>query len=179
MLNTLRGLNESRVASDKLIREAVGQYDSPTSNFGTQQAQQPVEFGSPAETNASHTKDEGITNINDVDVNYSATGMDLKDADQNAISQLIDNFRSQVSQIVDFDPGMTLDKQQIRLDGILTDEDAKFTLIAGKEEGVYLNADMLKLEQNTMDTLTKLFKFGSETFKTAMEPLITKADNSI
>lgn len=179
MLNTLRGLNESRVASDKLIREAVGQFDSPPNNFGSQQAQQPVEFGSPKETNASHIKDNGILNINDVDVNYSATGVEMKDEEQNAISQLVDNFRAQVSQIVDFDPGMTLDKQQVRMDGILTDEDMKFTIIAGKDEGVYINADMLKMEQQTLEILTKLFKFGSEIFKTAMEPIITKADNGI
>jgi hypothetical protein len=179
MLNTLRGLNESRTVSDKLIREAVGQFDSPPNNFGSQQTQQPVEFGSPKEITASNAKDNGIFNINDVDIDYSATGTSLKDNEQNAISQLIDNFRAQVSQIVNFDPGITIDKQQLRLDGILTDIDVKFTLIAGKDEGVYLNADMLKMEQETLNTLTKLFKFGSETFKTAMEPIITKTNNAI
>jgi hypothetical protein len=176
MLNTLRGLNESRVTSNKLIREAVGQFDSPPSNNGNTQ---PVEFGSTKETTASNDKDNGIFNINGVDIDYSAIGTSLTDDEQNAISQLVDNFRSQVSQIVNFEPGFTVDKQQLRLDGVLTDVDAKFTLIAGKDEGVYLNADMLKMEQQTMDILTKLFKFGTETFKSAMEPIITKTNNAI
>jgi hypothetical protein len=43
--------------------------------------------------------------------------------------------------------------------------------IAGKDSGAYINADMLKLEQDVANELEKLAKF-QETFETAMNPLI-------
>ena len=101
----------------------------------------------------------------------------LMDDQKNAISSIIDKFRQQVSQIVDFEPGFTLTETQIRLDGVLTDQDIKFVLIAGEESGVYINADMLKLENEVGTMLEKLAKFD-ETFKSAMEPLITQRDNN-
>ena len=95
-----------------------------------------------------------------------------------AISGLIDNFRQQVSQIVEFDPGMTISERQIRLDGKLTDGDISFVFIAGEESGVYVNAEMLKIEAETLVVMEKLVKF-EETYKTTMEPMITQRDNNI
>jgi hypothetical protein len=103
--------------------------------------------------------------------------MNLLDDQKTAISTLIDNFRQQVDQIVEFKPGMSINPDQVRLDGTLTNEDISFVFIAGKEAGVYINADMLKLEQNTATALEKLVKF-QDTFETSMEPLITQRDNN-
>jgi BioD-like phosphotransacetylase family protein len=121
-----------------------------------------------------------VTVVNDVDVKLMSgddADMKLMDDQKNAISSIIDNFRQQVSQIVDFEPGFTLTETQIRLDGVLTDQDIKFVLIAGEESGVYINADMLKLENEIGTMLEKLAKFD-DTFKSAMEPLITQRDNN-
>ena len=109
-----------------------------------------------------------------MDVKLNSTDeADLKitDQDKSAISQLIDGFSQQVSQLAEFDPGMSISTQQIRLDGYLSDEDIHFVFIAGKDSGIYINAEMLKLEQNVASMLEKLVKF-QETFQTAMEPLI-------
>jgi hypothetical protein len=164
MLNTIRKLNESRSTSYNLIKEADEFNQQPTDDTEYQQ---------------DDVKDD-VTVVNDVDVKLmSGDDADLKlmDDQKNAISSIIDNFRQQVSQIVDFEPGFTLTETQIRLDGVLTDQDIKFVLIAGDESGVYINADMLKLENEVGTMLEKLAKFD-ETFKSAMEPLITQRDNN-
>ena len=101
----------------------------------------------------------------------------LTDQQKTAISELIDGFKQQVSQIAEFEPGMTLTQDQVRLDGYLPDEDINFVFIAGKESGVYINADMLKLEQDVATSLEKLAKFEI-TYKTAMEPLIQERSNN-
>ncbi len=165
MLNTLRKLNESRSTSYNLIKE----------NDEFNQQPEPQDTEAPQED----MRDE-VTVVNDVDVKLmSGDDMDLKlmDDQKNAISGIIDNFRQQVSQIVDFEPGFTLTPTQIRLDGVLTDQEIKFVLIAGEESGVYINADMLKLENEVGMMLEKLAKFD-DTFKSAMEPLITQRDNN-
>lgn len=158
MLNTLRKLNESKTSSN-ILREEIQQTQEP------QQTQ--------------NQKNDFIV-INDVEVNILSTDemdLELQEDQKTSISGLIDNFRQQVSQIVDFEPGMTINQNQIRLDGVLTDDDVSFVFIAGEENGIYINADMLKLTTETGTALEKLAKF-EETFKTAMEPLITKRNNN-
>jgi len=158
MLNTLRKLNENKT-SNSVIKEQ-------------QEVSQQVE--------PEQKQESDFIIINDVEVKMLSTDemdMELKDDQKETISNLIDNFRQQVSQIVDFDPGMTINQKQIRLDGVLTDEDISFVLIAGEESGVYINADMLKLETEVGNALEKLVKF-QETFKTSMEPLITQRNNN-
>lgn len=157
MLNTLRKLNENRTSFNVLKEQSEAQELQP---------QEPQE--------------KDFTVINDVEVKLLSSDpndMTLLDDQKTAISSLIDNFRQQVDQIVEFKPGMSINPDQVRLDGILTNEDISFVFIAGKESGVYINADMLKLEQNTATALEKLVKF-QETFETSMEPLITQRDNN-
>jgi hypothetical protein len=158
MLNTLRKLNENRTFSNNILREEIE----------TQQLQN------------QEPQEKDFTVINDVEVKLLSSDpadMNLLDDQKTAISTLIDNFRQQVDQIVEFKPGMSINPDQVRLDGTLTNEDISFVFIAGKESGVYINADMLKLEQNTATALEKLVKF-QDTFETSMEPLISQRDNN-
>lgn len=155
----MRKLNES-TTSNKILREQVEM---------TQNEPQPEQ----------NMKDDVLV-VNDVDVKINSTDdvdMKLLDEQKNEISGIIDNFRQQVSQIVNFEPGFSLFPDQIRLDGTLTDDGIKFVFIAGKEGGVYVMADMLKLEQNVANTLEKLAKFN-EVFKSSMEPIISQRNNN-
>ena len=158
-MNMMRKLNES-TTSNKILREQVEM---------AQNEPQPEQ----------NMKDD-VLFVNDVDVKINSTDdvdMKLLDEQKNEISGIIDNFRQQVSQIVNFEPGFSLFPDQIRLDGTLTDDGIKFVFIAGKEGGVYVMADMLKLEQNVANTLEKLAKFN-EVFKSSMEPIISQRNNN-
>lgn len=162
MLKTIRTLTESKVLSN-VINEQQTELQTPQVN----------------NTNDENQKND-VDVVNDVDVKLlSSDQNDLKLTDQQktAISELIDGFKQQVSQIVEFEPGMTLTREQIRLDGYLPDEDINFVFISGKESGVYINADMLKLEQDVATSLEKLAKFEI-TFKSAMDPIIQERTNN-
>jgi hypothetical protein len=161
MLKTIRTLTESKT-SNRSINEVE-------------------EFGSSLSDEASKEQKNDITVINNVDVKLLSTDeadMELNDNQKTTISTLIDNFKQQVSQIAEFNPGITMNQDQIRMDGSLPDEDINFVFIAGVDSGVYINADMLKLEQNVATALEKLAKFN-ETFKTSLEPLINQRYNNI
>ena len=154
MLKTIRTLTESKV-SNKTMNEAVA-------------------FQSPEVDKAEENLKNDIIVVNDVEIKMNSSDeadLKLQESEKTAISQLIDNFKQQVSQIADFHPGITIAPDQIRLDGSLTEQDISFVFIAGKESGAYINADMLKLEQEVANELEKLAKF-QETFETAMNPLI-------
>jgi predicted Holliday junction resolvase-like endonuclease len=161
MLKTIRTITESKTPTRTLNEVA--------------------EFQSPSVDKAEENLKNDITVVNDVEVKLNSpdeADMTLQDSQKEAISQLIDNFKQQVSQIADFHPGITMTPDQVRFDGTLTDLDISFVFIAGKDAGAYINADMLKLEQEIANELEKLAKF-QETFETAMEPLIQSRNNNI
>jgi len=123
---------------------------------------------------------DDIMVVNNVDVKIlSSDEMDLKlsDEEKTSLSGMIDNFKSQVSNLVEFEPGFTISTEQVRLDGVLTDFDLDFVLIAGEEHGLYINADMLKVDTQVIDILTKLEKYFN-TFLEPMNEFINKRKNN-
>ena len=163
MLNTLRKLNESKQTGTLREQSQEQRISNDTSTFPKGEEQP-----------STQSMKNDLMVINDVEVKImSGDNLDMKlmDDQKKSISGIIDNFKQQVSQIADFTPGITIAPDQIRLDGSLTDQDISFVFIAGKESGAYINADMLKLEQDVANELEKLAKF-QETFETAMNPLI-------
>jgi len=164
MLNTLRNLNESKFSSRTLSEQVETQSQPPIGD----------------EENTSQQQGKDFVVINDVEVKMLSSDesdLELTDEQKEIISGLIDNFKQQVSQIVEFTPGMTINPNQIRLDGKLTDEDVNFVLIAGEDSGTFINAEMLKLENNVGQMLEKLVKF-EEIFKSSLEPLIQNRNNN-
>ena len=153
MLNKIRSLNES-IASSNLLMEDESQ--DPT-------------------LDDQNTENKDFTVINDVEVKiHSSDSADLEitDEEKTAISSLIDNFHQQVAEMVEFTEGFNITNEQVRLDGRITDKDISFVFIAGDDEaGVYVNADMLKLDQEVITTIQKLEKFN-HTFSDSMNELV-------
>jgi hypothetical protein len=167
MLNTLRRFN-GILTENEIGAEQPQQTQQQPGQMGTQ--------------NAVSTKEQesDFVIINDVEVKMLSTDsldMKLSEDQKSSISNLIDNFKQQVNQIVDFEPGMSINENQIRLDGSLPDQDINFVLISGQDAGVYINAEMLKLETEVGNLLEKLVKFQA-TFETSMNPLIQTRNNN-
>ena len=164
MLKTIRTLTESR----------------SNTNIISEQAVEDSLHTLPSDVAAQNLA-SGIEVINDVDVKLLSgdkNDMKLTDEQKKSISSIVDSFKTQVSQIVEFEPGFTITPDQVRLDGKLSDDDVNFVFIAGKEDGVYINADMLRLEQNVAATLEKLAKFQIG-YQEAMEPVMDQRRNNI
>lgn len=163
MLNTLRNLNES-ISNKPVIKEeefdSFVQKNNPSDNF--------------PDSNEKVEDKTDVTVINDVDVKLisnDTNDLQIKEDQKTLISGLIDQFRSQVSQIAELEPGFTFDVNQIRLDGSVPDMDFSFVFIAGDERGLYINTEMLKIEQDIVDAIQKLSKF-EQTFATTLDPII-------
>ncbi len=84
--------------------------------------------------------------------------LSLSDEEKNSLNQLIQNFKSQVSELANFDEGFNIYVDNVRLDGSI-EEDLGFVLIAGNNGGLYINTNMLKVEQETVEIISKLEKF--------------------
>jgi hypothetical protein len=160
-LKTIRTLNESKNTNKNVLKEDIDSDVNPSLESSKEQY-------------------DDVDVINDVEVKVLSTDKEdikLKDEERNTISQLIDNFRQQVSQLADLNPGLTITENQIRLDGTLTETEISFVFIIGEDNGLYFNGDMLNIEQETLDMFDKLLKF-KPTFISEMEPLLRTRTNS-
>jgi len=122
-----------------------------------------------------------ITNINNVDVKFVSqdeSDLKLSDEQKNVLSQVIDNFKQQVTQIVEFEPGFIIKSDEIRLDGNIKDEEIVFTIIVGENDGLFINTNMSQITDEFVTIITKLKNF-EKVFKTALEPLINDLQNNI
>lgn len=170
MLNTLRKLNESAINNKPLIKEQED-FDAFAQKRKADVKPLPGE----------EVEDKNnITVINDVDVKIITTDdmdLEIREDQKTAISGAIDQFRSQVSQIAEFEPGFTVEDDQIRLDGSIPDMDLNFVFIAGEERGLYINSEMLKIDDESLEAIEKLSKFEI-TFATTLDPIIRDRKNN-
>jgi hypothetical protein len=147
MLNTLRKLNES------------------VSNKNTLNEQEEVK----------DLKDT-VTIIDGVEVRMIAStdeDLQLDDQQKKVVGDVINNFGTQVSDLGDLRPGITIQSNQVRLDGKLPDVELDFVIIAGQNKGTYLNTSMLKVSYELMESIEKLMKF-EDVFADSMNDIISQ-----
>lgn len=164
MLNKLRQLNE---------------YHRPLNTIREQSEPQNTNGEEPIQKSNDNVKND-IMVINGVDIKMlSADQMDMKLTEQQkiAISNLIDSFKQQVSNLVDFKPGITMNQTQIRMDGSMTSLDFKFTLVAGDDSGLYVNSNMTEVNSELIDVLTKFNKFY-QVYTDTMNKIIDERKNN-
>lgn len=103
---------------------------------------------------------------------HSDDEQDLKvgEEEKNTLNQLIENFKTQVYELASFDEGFNVYSNSVRLDGKLSD-DLSFVYIAGEDRGLYINANMLKLDDDISLNIEKLNKF-QHTFEDVANQLI-------
>jgi hypothetical protein len=128
-------------------------------------------------TTASKTLNEEKINTlvigNNVEVKvHSDDQQDLKigDEEKNSLNQLIENFKTQVYELATFEEGFNIYQNSVRLDGSI-DNDLTFVFIAGQDRGLYINANMLKLDNEMAQIIDKLSKF-QHTFEDVVNELI-------
>ena len=147
MLNTLRNLNESTLRKKPLLEQ-------------------------------EEEKDlkDTVTVVNGVEVRMIAStdeDLQLDDQQKKTIGDVISNFGTQVSDLGDLRPGITIQSNQIRLDGKLPDVELDFVIIAGQNKGTYLNTAMLKTSYELLESIQKLMRF-EDVFADSMNDLISQ-----
>lgn len=142
MLNTIRNINEN-TTSKKTLKE----------------------------------EEEKVNNLvlnNNVEIKVHSTDqadLEISDQEKASLNQLIENFRTQVSELAQFEEGFNVYADSVRLDGSIGD-DFGFVFIAGNDRGLYLNADMLKMDDETSLVIEKLNKF-QHTYEDVVNEMIS------
>ena len=102
----------------------------------------------------------------------NATETSITTDDKTTFQETMDEFVSEVSDLVDFGP-LNVYKNSVEWSGKIIDHDIEFFMTIGEQNGVYINGNQLKLDEKFMDTISKLTGFY-EKFKSKWAKVIAE-----
>lgn len=177
MLNTIRRMQTS---SHKSLREQSGEGNPNPTTTTPQQSQIGNNQPNPQQVQQTGNERKDFIVVNNVEIVFNSTDtldLTLKDEEKGKISQLIDDFRTEVGEITTFGK-LNFYQDSAKLDGQLNDLKIGFILSAGDENGVFLvSASMLKLTDEVMTGITKLRLFENK-FTSVINDLIATRNNN-
>ncbi len=171
MLNTIRNLQES--TEKKSIME---QYDGVSFQQGREESAFSDNGGQPQAEVPVQTEGSDYTVINDVEVvihSEDPEDMELTEEEKAKVSQLIDDFRAEVSETVEFDK-LHIYETNAKLDGKIGEYGLMFTLSTGDDTGLYINGQMVKIDENSLLILEKLGQYQLKFSNTINDLLVRR-----
>lgn len=112
------------------------------------------DMGEPKEKNKKYRISGGILSI----YGDNATETALTTDDKIAFQETMDEFVTEVSDLVDFNE-LNLYKNSVEWSGKIIDYDVEFFMTIGENNGVYINGNQLKLDDKFMDVISRLTAF--------------------
>ena len=86
------------------------------------------------------------------------TDTDITTDDKLAFQETMDEFVEEVSDLVDFNT-LNVYPNNVDWSGKIIDEDIDFTFTIGENSGIYINGDMLKVDEDLLETINKLQQY--------------------
>jgi hypothetical protein len=161
-INVARGI-ESRIEDDE--RE----YETSDTGLDTDE-------GEGKERNQKYRISGGILSLHGKD----KTDLDITSDDKLAFQETMDEFIDEVADLVDFNT-LNVYPNNVEWSGHLIDEDIDFILTIGEDSGIYIQGEMIKVDQNFLDLIAKLQqyyqKFKSKWAKTLAVRKKTRESN--
>lgn len=84
--------------------------------------------------------------------------LDITTDDKIAFQETMDEFVEEVSDLVDFNV-LNVYENNVEWSGKVIDEDLEFIFTIGEDSGIYINGQMVKVDQDFLDMINKLQQF--------------------
>lgn len=84
--------------------------------------------------------------------------LDITTDDKIAFQDTMDEFVEEVSDLVDFNE-LNVYENNVDWSGKIIDEDLEFTFTIGENSGIYINSQMVKVDQEFLDLLNKIQQY--------------------
>ena len=84
--------------------------------------------------------------------------LDITSDEKIAFQETMDEFVDEVSDLVDFNT-LNVYTNNVDWSGKIIDQDIDFTFTIGENSGIYINGQMIKVDQEFLTTLNKLQQF--------------------
>lgn len=98
------------------------------------------------------------------------TDLDITSDDKIAFQQTMEEFVDEVSDLADFNT-LNVYPNNVEWSGKIIDEDIEFIFSIGEDSGIYIQGDMIKVDQNFIDLVNKLQSFY-EKFKSKWSKIL-------
>jgi len=105
------------------------------------------------------------------------TDLELTTDEKVAFQETMDEFIGQVSDLVDFEK-LNVYESNVEWGGKIIDFDVDFYFTIGENNGIYINGDMLKVDENFLDMLNKLQTYY-EKFKSKWAKVLASRKKTI
>ena len=96
--------------------------------------------------------------------------VELTTEDKTAFQETMDEFVNEVSDMVDFNK-LNIYPDNVEWSGKIIDYDLEFFFSIGENNGIYINGDMIKADDNFLEQITKLKSFYNK-FKSKWSKII-------
>ena len=140
------------VAKDVESRLQQDNQDYETANTGIEDGDD-IET-SPRDKQQKYRISGGILALHGKDRN----DLDITSDEKLAFQETMDEFVEEVSDLVDFNT-LNVYQNNVEWSGKLIDEDIDFIFTIGEDSGVYINGQMIKLDDDFMTTINKLQQY--------------------
>lgn len=84
--------------------------------------------------------------------------LDITSDEKVAFQETMDEFVEEVSDLVDFNT-LNVYPNNVDWSGKIIDQDIEFTFTIGENSGIYINGDMIKVDEDFLDMINKLQQF--------------------
>lgn len=84
--------------------------------------------------------------------------LDITTDEKIAFQETMDEFVEEVSDLVDFNT-LNLYANNVEWSGKLIDEDLEFIFTIGEDSGIYINGQMIKVDEEFLNTINKLQQY--------------------
>ena len=140
------------VAKDVESRLQQDNQDYETANNGVEDGDD-IET-SPRDKQQKYRISGGILALHGKDRN----DLDITSDEKLAFQETMDEFVEEVSDLVDFNT-LNVYPNNVEWSGKLIDEDIVFIFTIGEDSGVYINGQMIKMDEEFMTTINKLQQY--------------------
>jgi len=84
--------------------------------------------------------------------------LDITSDEKIAFQESMDEFVEEVSDLVDFDT-LNVYANNVDWSGKIIDQDIEFTFTIGEDSGIYINGEMVKVDEDFLEMINKLQQF--------------------
>lgn len=99
------------------------------------------------------------------------TDLDITSDDKIAFQQTMEEFVDEVSDLADFNT-LNVYPNNVQWSGKIIDEDIEFIFSIGEDSGIYIQGNMIKVDQNFIEVINKLQSFY-EKFKSKWAKILS------
>lgn len=100
----------------------------------------------------------------------SETNLQLTTDEKNAFVESVDDFRTQVAELVNFDK-MNVFSENVEWSGKIIELDLDFFFTINEPNGIYINGEMVKVNEEYLEMINKLQSYY-EKFKTKWSKIV-------